>query len=366
MRNFADVKRIVIKIGTNTLALKNNIDTEFVKDFARQVNDLYTMGKQLVIVTSGAIGMGSGHLKIAKKVKKVSMQQACAAIGQPLLMHEYHKAFAPYNISVAQVLLTTDVFNHRTTSVNLKNSIETLLHLGVIPILNENDSVSTEEIGTAFGDNDKLSAFVASKIDANLLIMLTDIDALYDNNPKTHKDAQPIPVVYKITKALEQSAGGSGSLFSKGGMKTKLAAAKIIITAGCRMVLVHGREKNILTRVLAGEEIGTLFLSRERLSSRSRWILHAEPAGVITIDEGAMEAIKQSKSLLPKGIVNVEGVFKAGTVVMLNSIAKAVTNMSSDELNLISGKHSTEIRQLLGRERRDVVAVPEDIIFLDM
>lgn len=364
MRDFAGVRRIVIKIGTNTLTRNNRIDTAYVKDLACQVHSLYSSGKQIVIITSGAIGMGAGQLLLKKRVKKVKMQQACAAIGQPLLMHEYHKAFSEYKITVAQVLLTTDVLNQRTSYVNLRNSIETLLHLGVIPILNENDSVSTEEIGTAFGDNDRLSALVASKLDAGLLIMLTDIDALYDKDPRTHPDAKPVPVVHEITPEIEQSAGGSGSAFAKGGMKTKLDAAKIILTTGCRMVLAHGREKNIITRVAAGEEIGTLILPQQRLSNRVRWILHTEPAGVIFIDKGAMKALEQKKSLLPRGIVKVEGVFVAGSVVMLNNRAKAVTSMSSDELNLLAGKHSTEIRKILGPERQDVVALPEDIVFL--
>jgi glutamate 5-kinase len=279
-------------------------------------------------------------------------------------MHEYHQAFSSYHITVAQVLLTADVLNQRTTYVNLQNSIETLLHLGVIPILNENDSVSTEEIGTAFGDNDRLSALVASKINAGLLIMLTDIDALYDKDPRTNPAAQTIPVVHEITEEIKQSAQGSGSTFAKGGMKTKLEAAKIILTTGCRMVLAHGREKDVLIRILAGEEIGTLFLPRKRLSSRIRWILHTEPAGVITIDDGAMKAIENKKSLLPKGIVKVEGMFQAGSVVMLNNRAKAVTSMSSDELNLLTGKHSTEIRNILGPDRKDVIAAPGDIVFL--
>jgi glutamate 5-kinase len=364
MRDFSNIGRIVIKIGTNTLARGMGIDTAFVTDIARQISELKTEGKEVVIISSGAIGMGAGQLGLKKKVKKVKMQQACAAIGQPLLMYKYYKAFSSYYMNVAQVLLTADVLNHRTSSVNLKNSIETLLHLGVIPILNENDSVSTEEIGNAFGDNDRLSALVASKIDAGLLIMLTDIDALYDKDPRTHKDAQPISIVHEITREIEKSAGGGGSLFSTGGMKTKLAAAKIILTSGCKMVLVHGKERNIISRVIDGEDMGTLFLPRERLSNRTRWILHTEPSGTIYIDDGAMTAVKHNKSLLPKGILHIEGVFKAGNVVMLNDRAKAVTSMSSEEIHLLLGKHSSEIRSILGPDRRDVIAIPEDIVFL--
>ena len=209
-------------------------------------------GKQVVIITSGAIGMGAGQLKSAESTKDIKMRQACAAIGQPLLMAEYRKAFSHFGINVAQVLLTADVLNNRKTYLNLRNSIETLLGLGVVPILNENDSVSTEEIGSAFGDNDKLSALVASKIDADVLIMLTDIDALYEKDPRKFPDAKPISAVYEITEEILKNAGGKGSKFSTGGMKTKIEAAKIASNAGCRIVLANGKVKSVITRIIEG------------------------------------------------------------------------------------------------------------------
>ncbi|MBN1696797.1 MAG: glutamate 5-kinase [Spirochaetales bacterium] len=364
MRQFKDIKRIVIKIGTNTLSKNNKIDILYVRDIAHQIRGLYKEGKQIVIVTSGAIGMGAGRLSLKKRVKKVNMRQACAAIGQPLLMHEYHMAFAAYSISIAQVLLTSELLNNRKSFNNLKNAVETLLHLGVIPILNENDSVSTAEIGTAFGDNDRLSALVASKLDADLLIMLSDINAFYDKDPRFHPDATPVTLVTKIDDTIMNYAGDSGSTHATGGMKTKLEAAKIVFYSGCRMVLACGRENNIITRIMDGEEIGTLFLPKKRLKSRLRWILNSEPQGIITIDEGAIRALRDNKSLLPSGITGVSGIFKAGSVVMLNNVAKAVTGLSSKELTLLIGKHSKEIRRILGPDRKDVVASPEDIAFL--
>ncbi|MCX5638671.1 MAG: glutamate 5-kinase, partial [Planctomycetota bacterium] len=258
-----------------------------------------------------------------------------------------------------------DVLDHRQTYLNLRNAIETLLEMGVVPIVNENDSVSTEEIGSAFGDNDRLSALVASKIDADLLIMLSDIDALYDKDPRKFADARPIPAVFEITEEIVRTAGGKGSRFSTGGMKTKIEAAKIAANAGCRMVLANGRLKDVIGRILAGEEIGTVFVPRQKLSNRSRWILNSAPAGVIHIDDGAMQAIRNHKSLLPSGITSVEGVFEAGCVVMLNDKAKAVTNFSSSQLKTLAGRHSTEIKKLLGPGHRDVVAIPEDIVFID-
>jgi glutamate 5-kinase len=309
--------------------------------------------------------MGVGQLNIAGKVQNIKMRQACAAIGQPLLMAEYRKSFLRYGVTVAQVLLTAEVLNNRKTYLNLRNSIETLLRLGTVPILNENDSVSTEEIGTAFGDNDRLSALVASKIDADLLIILSDIDALYDKNPREFSDAKPIPTVFEITQDIIKSAGGAGSEHATGGMKTKIEAAKIAANAGCRMVLADGRAKKVISRIIAGEEVGTIFMPRRKLSNRARWILNSAAAGVINIDEGAMRAVRVHKSLLPSGIVSVEGTFEAGEVVMLNNNAKAVTSLSNAQLKVLAGKHSSEIKKLLGPGHRDVVAIPEDIVFID-
>ncbi len=365
MRNFENTKRIVVKIGTSILTKDGGLDGAYVRQIAAQIDGLLKSGRQVVIVTSGAIGMGAGQLSIAGKVQDIKMRQACAAIGQPLLMQEYRKSFLRYGVTVAQVLLTAEVLNNRKTYLNLRNSIETLLRLGTVPILNENDSVSTEEIGTAFGDNDRLSALVASKIDADLLIILSDIDALYDKNPREFADAKAIPTVFEITQDIIRSAGDAGSEYATGGMKTKIEAAKIAANAGCRMVLAHGRAKNVISRIIAGEEVGTIFMPRRKLSNRARWILNSAAAGVINIDEGAMRAVRNHKSLLPSGVVSVEGRFEAGEVVMLNDNSKAVTSLSSSQLKTLAGKHSSEIKKLLGPGHRDVVAIPEDIVFID-
>jgi glutamate 5-kinase len=393
MRNFDKAKRVVIKIGTNilsatrtadrtatltqektptltaektaTLTTNGGVDSEYVAKMAGQVNSLLKMGKQVVIVTSGAIGMGAGQLKLETKPSEVRMRQACAAIGQPMLMAEYRKAFEQFGVTVAQVLLTAEVLNNRKTYLNLQNSLDTLLKLGVVPVLNENDSISTDEIGTAFGDNDRLSALVASKIDADLLIILTDIDALYDKDPKKYNDAKPIDTVFEITDEIIKSAGSKGSKFSSGGMKTKVEAAKIASNAGCRIVLANGKAENVIERIIAGETIGTLFLPKRKLSNRERWILNSTPAGKISIDDGAIRAVQNKKSLLPSGIKGIEGTFEAGDCIWLNDKAKAVTNFSSEELKSLAGKHSTEIRKLLGAGRRDVVAIPEDIVFVE-
>ena len=365
MRDFSQSLRVVIKIGTATLSTPRGIDTAYIATLAEQVAALQASGRQVVLVTSGAIGMGAKRLGLKGPVMDLKLRQACAAIGQPLLMHEYHKAFAEHDVIVSQVLLTAEVLSRRKTYLNLRNAVESLLRLGVVPVVNENDSVSTAEIGSAFGDNDRLSALVASKIDADVLIMLSDIDALYDKDPRQYADARPIDVVQDITAEIEKAAGGKkGSLYSTGGMKSKIAAARIAAMAGCRMVLANGAEPNIVTRIIEGSQVGTLFMAGDKLTNRARWIVNCPSQGLVRVDAGAMAALRRRKSLLPSGVIGVEGRFGAGAVVMINDAAKAVTSLSADELRDLAGKHSTEIRDRLGPARRDVVAVPEDIVFL--
>jgi len=341
MRNFEAVKKTVIKIGTNTLTRGNKVDSAYMRRIAGQIADLLESGRQAVVISSGAIGMGTSQLRLRKNTldMKMKMRQACAAIGQPLLMAEYRKAFAQHGINVAQVLLTAEVLNNRKTYLNLRNSVD--------------------------GDNDKLSALVASKIDADLLIMLSDIDALYDKDPRRSAAAKPIGIVYEITDEIMRAAGKRGSRFAVGGMKSKLAAAKIAANAGCPMVLANGRARNVISRILAGQDIGTVFMPTRKLSNRARWILNSAPAGTIRIDRGAIAAVRKRKSLLPSGVVAVEGVFKAGSVVMLSDVAKAVTTLASSELRRLAGRHSTEIRKIFGPKRKDVVAAPEDIVMLE-
>ncbi len=364
MRDFSQVKRIVVKIGTNTLTREGQLDCGYVRIITKQISNLLRQGKQVVLVSSGAIGMGAAQLQLAQSPKEMKMRQACAAIGQPLLMTQYRKAFQRHNTAVGQVLLTAEVLDHRETYLNLRNAVETLLKLGIVPVLNENDSVSTAEIGTAFGDNDRLSALVASKIDADLLIMLSDIDALYDRNPQQHENAKPIDTVYEITDEIRRTAGDKGSRFSTGGMRTKLEAATIATNAGYSIVLAHGRTKNVIERIMDGDPIGTVFVPKRRLSNRARWILNSQAGGTICIDEGAEKALRNRKSLLPSGIIRIEGSFESGAVVLINDMAKAVTSLSSVQLTALIGKHSTEIQTLYGDDQRDVVATPEDIVLI--
>ncbi len=368
-RSFHTVRRIVIKIGTNVLATEEGIDGEYIVEIARQIQELREAGVRVLIVTSGAIGMGAQDLGITERVESVVMRQACAAIGQPLLMQAYRDAFARFGVTVSQVLLTREVLNDRRSYVNLRNAVEALLDLDVLPIFNENDSISTAEIGNAFGDNDQLSALVASKTDSDLLIILTDIDSLYSGNPKQNPEAKAVRIVEAVTPEILAFAGASGSRFGSGGMHTKLKAVQIAERAGCRVVLAHGREPKVVPRIMAGEEIGTLFLAQEKLKNRSRWILNSEARGAIVIDAGAESAIREHNSLLPPGVVAVEGFFPAGAVVEVRSesnrdpIGKIVCSLTSDELRLVVGKQTSEVRAALGPGSREIIARPEDIVF---
>lgn len=365
MRDFSHVKRIVVKVGTNLLTTKDGIDESRIADIARQVAALKDRGYQVLLVSSGAIGMGAKKLRHQTAVVHIPLRQACAAIGQPILMSAYEAEFAKYNLITAQVLITRSVLNNRKSYNNLRSSVSTLLALGVVPIFNENDVVSTSEIGNVFGDNDRMSALVASKIDADLLILLTDIDGVYTGNPKTDGKARLLPEIERITPEILGYAKGKGSMFSTGGMKTKLLAAAIAKDGGCGTVIASGYETDSLTRILDGEMLGSYIHPSARLSQRSRWILNTPAVGSIVVDEGAEKALLSHKSLLPSGIVGIVGTFDAGEVVNVTGMGgkafmKAVPSYSSGELLLLMGHNSTEAAKLLGKGQKAIVFRPED------
>jgi glutamate 5-kinase len=382
MRNFENVKKIVIKIGTNTLTKPNTIeiDTEFIGQIADQIVNLLKKSIQAVIVTSGAIGMGAGRLGIKEKITDPRKRQACAAIGQPLLMQAYEQAFRKHKVTVGQVLLTSDVLEKATTYKNLRNVIDELFNDNVVPILNENDCISTEEIGTAFGDNDRLSALVASKIDANLLIMLTDIDALYDRDPKEN-GAKPIRTVEHITPEIQSSAGQSNTKFGTGGMHTKIAAVSIAFDAGCKIVIARGRERNVLPRIINGEDIGTVFIPTDikKREYWDRWILNIETSGSITVATEEFKKIRKElkrspdkrspdKKLYPRWILNVEGSFQRGAAITINSYFKGVSQLSSNEIKMWMGKTQRDIKEEIGKgevfvaQYKEIVPIKENMI----
>ncbi len=357
LRDFNDIKRIVIKVGTNVLSCNDAVDEGFLGVVAQQVAALHQAGRQVILVTSGAIGMGAGALELRRPVKTVKLRQACAAVGQGILMHAYRQAFARAGVQVAQVLLTNSILANRKHYVNLKNAVETLLNMGVVPIVNENDCVSIEEIDLAFGDNDKLSALVASKIDAELLIMLTDVDGLYDSNPRHRQDATLIDTVHEVTDEIDAMAGHAGSHLGTGGMKTKLDAIRIAAQGGCKVVLANGRGENVVGRIVTGESVGTLFMPKRRLSNRRRWILNSPARGQLIIDAGAREAILAHRSLLAVGIEAVEGAFQAGDVVTIGDVAKGVCDVSADELNTLLASRAAKAAR-----RKAIVHVDNSVL----
>jgi glutamate 5-kinase len=330
-------KRVVVKIGTNLLAENLcGLRTNLINQIAKQISVLKKKGTEVLIVTSGAIGAGCLELGV-KKSREIETRQALAAIGQSSVMRAYHDAFSKFNVKVAQILLTYEDFSNRKRYLNLRKALDKLISLGVIAIINENDPLSVDEIGTTFGDNDKLSALVAGKVNADLLIILSDIDGLYDKNPKTHKDAKLIRNVNSITKDIEKAAGKSGSAFAIGGMITKIKAAKIAMDSGCDVVICNGKKKNILEKVLLGKE-GTLFKAKGKLSNKERWIKFSKAKGKVIVDSGALSALQNHKSLLFVGISKVTGDFKKGDIVLVNDIVKGIVEYSSEELSKGKGK----------------------------
>jgi len=369
-----DVNKIVIKIGTSSITKKGcddtkencSIDPGFMESIASQVSELRKHGKEVILVSSGAIGVGLNEMGIAPKPREIPIRQAAAAVGQSILMQYWSEAFSKYGMKVAQILLTYEFYSDRVSYLNLRNSISTLLEYGVVPIINENDCTCTNEIEAIFGDNDKLSAMVASKIDADLLIILSDIDGLFDRNPKTHSDARLLSLVERITPEIESYGGDPTSFKGVGGMRTKIKAAKICSMAGSYVLIANSEIENVVMKILSGEEVGTLFLAERHIQkNRARWIILARASGTVRVDAGAKAAVIGENSLLPAGIVGVEGSFDRGDVVKLECegrvFAKGITDYTSEELLKIKGAHTNEIEGILGYKNYDNVIKKENI-----
>src|SRR5580692_1062152 len=309
--------RLVVKLGTGVLTdRRKQIDPAQLGQLVAQIAALRKAGKEVVLVSSGAIGAGMGALGYEKRPTELSELQACAAVGQPSLMASYAAIFAKHDLHVAQVLLTHDDLEHHDRHLNARNTLVTLLGRGVVPIINENDAVSLAEI--KFGDNDKLSALVASLLPADLLVILTTVDGVLENfgkaNPKT------IPVIETIDASIEKLAGGTSSETAVGGMKSKIEAAKIVVRSGIPLVIASGKKKNALAKITGGENEGTLFVAQpDKLQGRKRWIaFFHHPKGSLFVDHGAKKALREDgKSLLPPGVNRCEGEFLADDVVRI-------------------------------------------------
>ena len=260
MRNISEKKRIVIKLGTSTLAHKTGkLNIRRMTNLVRVISDLHNSGREIIMVSSGAVGLGAGKLGLPEKPKDTKTKQAVAAIGQCELMHVYDDMFAKYSVTVAQILLTKAIINNPSHCDNFMNTVEKLVDMGVIPIVNENDTIAIDELELEIGENDSLSALVAELSRADLLLILSDIDALYDDDPRSNPDAKPIPLVEKITPEIEAVAGGAGTSLGTGGMSTKITAAKIATNAGIDMIIMNGKDPEMLYDLFEDKEIGTLF-----------------------------------------------------------------------------------------------------------
>ncbi|MFC1847731.1 glutamate 5-kinase [Chloroflexota bacterium] len=352
--------RILVKLGTNLLTGGGeNLSLEIMSSLVGQMARLHEKGLEVIVVSSGAISAGRQRLGPIKERKGVPFKQVLAAVGQSRLMDAYDQLFGWHQITIAQTLLTRTDLTNRLSYLNARNTLLMLLELRVVPIVNENDVVAIEEIQEAqFGDNDNLSAMVASLVDADLLILLTDTAGLFSADPNKDPDAQLIECIDGIDDSIECLAGASGSKRGTGGMVTKIEAAKLATASGVAVVIANGLEPDVLTRLAAGEGIGTYFRpTTSPLESRKRWLLSQLSQGSLSIDSGAVTALrKQNKSLLPAGITRITGKFARGDVIDVISdetgdqIACGITNYGSDDIGVIKGSHSDRIAELLGYE----------------
>lgn len=351
-------RRIVAKFGTNLLtAGTDRLDLEVMAALVGQVARLMRQGLQVAVVTSGAIAAGRHRLGVANRRRDIPFRQILAAVGQSYLMHSYDQLFRWHGLVVAQVLLTKGDIADREGYLNVRNTLLGMLEMGVVPIINENDVVSLDEVAEAkIGENDNLAALVANLIEADLLVILTNTDGLYTADPTVDPTARLIPRVDRIDEAIERLAGGTRSPRSRGGMKTKLQAARLACASGTDVVIANGHTPQVLNRVVTGEPLGTLFPATvDRLESRKRWMRSGLAArGCIVVDAGAVRALReQGTSLLPAGVLGASGPFQRGDIVTITDaageqIAYGIANYSDADINRIKGHRSDRIVDILG------------------
>ena len=361
-------KRLIIKIGSTLLVDENSgkIRSNWLSGLAKEIASLKSQGISVAVVSSGAIAVGRSHLRLSSGILALEQKQASAATGQIRLAHAWQEALAHHAITVAQILLTPSDTEERRRHLNARATIEMLLKLGAVPVINENDTVATEEI--RYGDNDRLAARVAQMISADTLILLSDVDGLYEGNPQENSEAKLISEVHNVTPEIEAMAGVASSAYSSGGMVTKLEAAKIAMAAGCSMAIVDGREADVIERLTASDRCTWFIPQSEPLTARKRWIAGSvTSSGTITIDNGALNALKSGKSLLPPGVTNVEGSFERGDIVTIRvidgeNIGLGLSAYSSEDALLICGRKSRDIEGILGYRGRDEMVHRDDLV----
>ncbi|MFP6711701.1 MAG: glutamate 5-kinase [Rhodospirillales bacterium] len=363
-----DAKRIVIKIGSVLLVDNETgrLHRSWLEALAGDIERCRKRGQEVIIVSSGAIALGRRYLDLKSGDLRLEEKQAAAAVGMVRLTHAYQECFEPYDLSVAQILLTRDDSENRRRYLNARSTLMTLLKVGAVPLINENDSVATDEI--RFGDNDRLAARVAAMVSADVLVLLSDIDGLYDADPAKKADATLIPEVSEITPDIEKMAGAAASRDSSGGMVTKLAAAKQCLGAGCAMVITKGEQLNPLQALEAGANC-TWFVPRGTpQTARKQWIAGTlQPAGALTVDDGAVKALNNGRSLLPAGVADISGDFERGEAIAIvtasgHEIGRGLIAYSSKDAKLIMGHKTGDILELLGYRGRDEMIHRDDLV----
>ena len=358
-----NIQRIVVKVGTSTLTNENgHLDIEKIRKIVLELSNLQDKGYDVILVSSGAVGAGMGLLNINEKPKTLAEKQMLSAVGQVSLMQIYQTLFKEHNKIVGQLLLTKEEFSNRKRYLNMRNVCNAFLKRKIIPIINENDAIVSNALKIKVGDNDTMSALVSGLIDADLLIILSDIDGLYNKNPRKYEDANLIHIVGDINEDIKKMAGAEGSKFGTGGMVTKIIAAEMVTKIGTSLVIASGDEPKNITRIVEKENIGTLFVKKnKKISLRKYWLAYGpSKEGALTIDNGAKSALKNGKSLLSVGIKSVEGTFDKGAIVEIEDlkgkvIATGISNYSSEEISLIKGEQSENIEEILGYKYDDAI-----------
>jgi glutamate 5-kinase len=365
LRDLGPLRRLVVKLGSTTV-----LGPEYA-GLLTELAGLRLGGSEVVIVSSGAVGLGMRALGILQRPKELPRIQALAALGQADLMARYQEALAPFGLRSAQVLLTHEALSKRTNFMNVRHTLTEVLALGLIPIVNENDTVATEEL--RFGDNDRLAAALATVVEADLLVLLSDVDALYDRDPRRHHDASPIREVVLVDDELRDGALGPGSELGTGGMRSKLEAARLAAQAGVPMIIASGAMPGVIAALLAGQPLGTRFLPPpERPNRRKHWIgFLSRLRGTLEVDAGAVRALRErGSSLLPAGVTGIEGTFERGDAVQVRGpdgapVARGLVSYSSEELALVKGKRSEDVASLLRLDAVDPAVHRDDLVLAE-
>lgn len=361
-------RRVVVKLGSNVITAKNSLNLEVIESISKQICTLMDKGIEVILVSSGAMAAGLRKMEMKRRPEEIPKRQAISAIGQSGVMNAYEKSFTRCDKKVAQILLTAEDLNNRKRYLNARNTLNTLIDWQVVPIINENDTIMVEEI--KLGDNDNLAAMITLLMDADFLFILTDIDGLYDKDPRLHPEAELIPRVTDFKKEIEEFASEIPGTLGTGGMLSKIQAARKVTSAGIPMIVARGDKSNILLHLFAGENYGTYFVpKKEKMASRKCWIAHTlAPKGSIVIDDGAVHAVRQNgKSLLPIGVISVQGDFEEGAAVSFKTSANQIigvglVNYRSFDIDLIKGLKTYQIEACLGSRHYDEIIHRDNLV----